>query len=317
MMMETIKVQAVIGTNSWGGKAYGKAVRGSYVADSVIKEAMREAADQGLFVYDLARDYGLGKAQKMFGDFAAELGGEPFIISAKYTPFTHYKKNCVRKSLEKDLADFQRSYVDIYWLHLPTDIEQHLAEIIELYHAGKIRHIGISNFDLAECKLSKRLLDQAGIPLYGVQNHYSLISREWEQNGLLDWCRENGISFWAWAVLEEGMLTDPRVKTKFSLMKFFMNRQKRKMHALYRVMIAVAKRHGITVPQVAEAYCVNKGIVPICGCRKPKHVAELAEAVRVKLTAEEMRRLEEAAAMSGAKVLGHDLFRFAVLKKRS
>lgn len=216
-MMETIKVQAVIGTNSWGGKAYGKAVRGSYVADSVIKEAMREAADQGLFVYDLARDYGLGKAQKMFGDFAAELGGEPFIISAKYTPFTHYKKNCVRKSLEKDLADFQRSYVDIYWLHLPTDIEQHLAEIIELY----------------------------------------------------------------------------------------------------RVMIAVAKRHGLTVPQVAEAYCVNKGIVPICGCRKPKQVAELAEAVSAKLTAEEMRCLEEAAAMSGAKVLGHDLFRFAVLKKRS
>ena len=63
MMMETIKVQAVIGTNSWGGKAYGKAVRGSYVADSVIKEAMREAADQGLLVYDLARDDGLGKAQ--------------------------------------------------------------------------------------------------------------------------------------------------------------------------------------------------------------------------------------------------------------
>ena len=48
-----------------------------------------------------------------------------------------------------------------------------------------------------------------------------------------------------------------------------------------------------------------------------EQVAELAEAVRVKLTAEEMRRLEEAAAMSGAKVLGHDLFRFAVLKKRS
>ena len=182
---------------------------------------------------------------------------------------------------------------------------------------SKYSFIGISNFDLAECRLSKRILDQAGIPLYGVQNHYSLISREWEQNGLLAWCKENGVSFWAWAVLEEGMLTDPRVRTKFSLMKFFLNRQKRKMHELYRVMIAVAKRHSITVPQVAEAYCVNKGIVPICGCRKPKQVKELAEAVGVKLTAEEIRRLEEAAALSGAKVLGHDLFRFAVLKKRS
>ena len=315
--MGNIEAKAVIGTNSWGGKAYGKALRGSYVEYSVIKDAMREAVDQGLMIYDLARDYGLGKAQKMFGNLAEEIGEDGLIISAKYTPFTHYKKNCVRKSLEKDLADFRRSYVDIYWLHLPTDIEQHLSEIIRLYNEGKIRNIGVSNFTLEECRLAKRILDKAGIPLYGVQDHYSLISREWEKNGLLDWCRENGIAFWAWAVLEEGMLTDPRVKTKFSLMKCFMNRQKRKMHELYRVMIAVAKRHHITVPLVAEAYCVNKGIVPICGCRKPKQVRELAEAVNVKLTSGEVRKLEEAAEQSGAKVLGHDLFRFAVLKKRS
>lgn len=315
--MGNMETKAVIGTNSWGGKAYGTALRGSYVPDSVIKDAMREAGKQGLMIYDLARDYGLGKAQKLFGEFAEEIGEDNIIISAKYTPFTHYRKNCVRKSLEKDLADFRRSYVDIYWLHLPTDIEQHLTEIIGLYNEGKIRNIGLSNFTLEECRLAKHILDKAGIPLYGVQNHYSLISREWEKNGLLEWCRENGISFWAWAVLEEGMLTDPRVKTRFSLMKCFMNRQKRKMHELYRVMIAVAKRHHITVPQVAEAYCVNKGVVPICGCRKPKQVKELAEAVTVNLTPGEMRKLEEAADQSGAKVLGHDLFRFAVLKKRS
>ena len=310
--MENIIAKAVIGTNSWGGKMYEKAIRGSYVEDSVIREAMAEAEQQGLKIYDLARDYGLGKAQKMIGEF----GTENIILSAKYTPFTHYKKNCVRRSLEKDLSDFKRDYVDIYWLHLPTDIEQHLNEIIELYNEGKIKHIGISNFDLEECKLSKRILDNAGIPLYGVQNHYSLISREWEKNGLIDWCKENNISFWAWAVLEEGMLTDPRVKTKFSLMKLYMNRQKKKMHDLYRVMIAISKRHGITVPQVAEAYCVNKSIVPICGCRKPNQVRELAEAVEVKFSSKEMQLLEKTADLSGAKVLGHDLFRFAVLKKR-
>ncbi|WP_295157542.1 aldo/keto reductase [uncultured Ruminococcus sp.] len=314
--MNGIESKAVIGTNSWGGKAYGKAIRGSYVENGVIKDAMREAEKQGLRIYDHARDYGLGKAQKMFGKFTQELGCGDIIVSAKYTPFTHYKKNCVRKSLEKDLADLKCEYIDIYWLHLPTDIEEHLTEIIELYHEGKIKHIGVSNFTLEECRLSKAILDRAGISLYGVQNHYSLISREWEKNGLLDWCKENGVSFWAWAVLEEGMLTDPRVKTKFSLLKIFMDRQKRKMRELYRVMIAVAKRHDITVPQVAEAYCANKGIVPICGCRKPKQVKELAEAVRVKLTAGEMRRLEEAADKSGAKVMGPDIFRFAVLKKR-
>ncbi len=298
--METINAAAVIGTNSWGGKAYGKAIRGSYVEDSVIREAMREAEQQGLKVYDLARDYGFGKAQKMIGEF----GTENIVLSAKFTPFSRYKKGVVRRSLEKDLADFRREYIDIYWLHLPTDIEKHLSEMIELYREGKIRNIGVSNFTLDECRLAKKLLDSAGIPLYGVQNHYSIVTRDWEKNGLLGWCRENGVSFWAWAVLEEGLLTDPRVK------------KKRKMRGLYRVMIAVAKRHDISVPQVAEAFCSSKGIVPICGCRKPGQVRELAEAVKIRLTPGEIRRIEEEADKANAKLLGADMFRFFVPKKR-
>ncbi len=304
-------IKAVIGTNSWGSKAYGKILRGSYVGDDVIRDAVKEADALGLTVYDLARDYGLGKAQKMIGEF----GTKNIILSAKYTPAGHYKAGCVRKSLEKDLDDFKRDYVDFYWLHLPTDIEQHLSEMIELFKEGKIRHIGVSNFNLAECKLSEQILEKAGIPLYGVQNHYSIIARDWEKNGLLDWCRENGIAFWAWAVLEEGMLTDPRIKKKFTIMNLILSRQKKKLYPLYRVMIAVAKRHNITVPQVAEAFCTNKGIIPICGCRKPKQVRELAEAAEVKLTRKEIQRLEEAADQSQAKVLGYDMFRTFVPKK--
>ena len=102
-----------------------------------VKEAMKTAKEADIPLYDLARDYGLGKAQKMIGEF----GTKDIIISAKYTPFTHYKPGCVRKSLEKDLKDFKRDYVDIYWLHLPTDIEEHLSEIIDLYYEGKIKYV--------------------------------------------------------------------------------------------------------------------------------------------------------------------------------
>ncbi len=304
-------IKAVIGTNSWGGKLYGKALRGSYVDDSVIKEAMEEGNRLGIKVYDMARDYGLGKAQKMLGEF----GTDDIIISAKYTPFKRYKKNCVRRSLEKDLEDFHRRYVDIYWLHLPIDIKEHLNEIIDLYKEGKIHYIGVSNFDLEECRLSKQILENAGIPLYGVQNHYSIISREWEKNGLIDWCKANNVSFWAWAVLEEGLLVDPNIKSGFSLMKMYTNRQKKKLRDLYRVLISTAKNHDISVAQVAESFCSTKGIVPICGCRKPRQVKELAKAVDVKLTDAEIKRIEEEADRANAKVLGHDIFRFYVPKK--
>lgn len=309
--MDILKPSAVIGTNSWGGKLYGMAIRGNYVSDDRIREAMAEAANRDIPLYDLARDYGFGKAQKMIGEF----GTEGILLSAKYTPFTHYKNGCVRRSLMKDLDDFKRDHVDVYWLHLPTDIEDHLLEIIELYKEGKIKQIGVSNFTLDECKRAKAVLDAHGIALYGVQNHYSILCRDWEQSGLLTWCHENGILFWGWAVLEEGLLVDPRLR-KRSLLKFAFNRKVRKLTDLYRVMIKVAKRHEIKVPQVAIAYCVSKGVVPMVGCRKAEQVEDLAQAAGVKLTGNEIRRIEEAAGRSKLRILGADIFRPFVLKEK-
>lgn len=309
--MDILHPAAVIGTNAWGNEAYGKLVRGSYVDESTIRESVELAKEKDLLIFDLAQDYGFGKAQKMIGGF----GTDDIILSSKFTPMKEYRPGQVRKSLEKDLADFKREYVDIYWLHLPADIEENLAETIELYREGKIRHIGVSNFNLDECKKSKEILDKAGIPLYGVQNHYSLIARDWEKNGVVDWCKENGISFWAWAVLEEGMLTDPRVKTPKSIMKILFNRKKRKLHSLYVLMNKIGKRHEITIPQVAMSFVSSKGIVPICGCRKPYQVEQLYVATNVKLSDKEIHLLEEEADRLNVKILGADLFRFAVRKK--
>lgn len=309
--MDIKDITAVIGTNAWGGSLYGKIMRGSYVDTSVLAEAVRESKKQGIPVFDLARDYGLGKAQKIMG----EIGTGDVLISSKYTPFTHYKKGCVIKSFNKDLEDFRREYVDIYWLHLPTDIEDHMKEIIKLYKEGKIRHIGVSNFNLEECKRSKEILEQEGIPLYGVQNHYSIICREWEDNGLLKWCKDNGVAFWGWAVLEEGLLTDPRIRKKSSMRTFFAGRVK-KLKEVYEIMIEVADAHGITVPQVSFAFCAGKGVIPICGCRKPGQVEALASGVKVRLTPDEVNRLEEAADRAGIDIMGTDMFRPFVLKSR-
>jgi aryl-alcohol dehydrogenase-like predicted oxidoreductase len=87
-------------------------LRGSYVEDEVIKDAMKTAKEKDIALFDLARDYGLGKAEKMIGEF----GTEDIVISAKYTPFTHYKPGCARKSLMKDLRDFKRDYVEVFWM---------------------------------------------------------------------------------------------------------------------------------------------------------------------------------------------------------
>ena len=305
------QLKCVVGTNSWGGSLYGKLLRGESVDESVIKEAFDSARAKGLAVFDLAQDYGFGQAQKMIGRF----GCGDVLISSKFTPTARYKAGQVKKSFEKDLADFGRSYVDIYWLHLPNDICENLSEIIDLYHDGRIRHIGVSNFTLDECRLAKSILDASGIPLYGVQNHYSLLCRDWERNGLVDWCRANGISFWAWAVLEEGMLTNPKSKSKKSVMKLIFNRKKKKLKPLYELMESIGNQHHISIPQVAMSFCSSKGIVPICGCRKAYQVEQLYNAVNVKLSDAEIKMLEAEADRLNVTILGADVFRFAVRKR--
>lgn len=73
-------------------------------------------------------------------------------------------------------------------------------------------------------------------------------------------------------------------------------------------MIEITDNRKITVPQVAIAFCASKGIVPLCGCRKPKQVKELAEAANIMLSEEEINLLEAAADKSQAKIMGPDLF---------
>lgn len=126
--MDIKKPKAVIGTNSWGGAVATKVFRGSSVDDQTLRETIDTAKEKELPIFDFAQVYGLGKAQKKMGAF----GTEGIIISAKFTPSSKYTSGQVRKSLERDLAEFRRSYVDIYWLHRPIDTENNLAEMTGL-----------------------------------------------------------------------------------------------------------------------------------------------------------------------------------------
>ena len=194
-----------------------------------------------------------------------------------------------------------------------NSIQENLSEMIELYRKEKS---GISAFPTLteECKLARQILLDAGTDLYGVQNHFSLLDRKWEREGLVRWCHENGISFWAWAVLEEGMLVPPKKTEKKTIMKILFDRKRRKLYPLYRVMREIGKAHRLSIPQVAMCYVSSKGIVPVCGCRKSYQVKELAEAVKISLSADELEKLEMTADKTGVKILGADMFRFAVKK---
>lgn len=128
-------------------------------------------------------------------------------------------------------------------------------------------------------------------------------------------CHKNDIAFWAWAVLEEGMLVPPKKNEQKSIMKWMFQRKRQKLSALYAKMEKIAENHGIKAPQVAMSYVSSKGMVPICGCRKPYQVKDLADAVKIQLDPQKIQQLEKASDACGVRFLGADMFRFAVKKR--
>ena len=108
---------------------------------------------------------------------------------------------------------------------------------------------------------------------------------------------------------------DPRVRKK-SVMRFAFNRRVKKLAPVYEVMIDIASKRGIKVPQVAMAFCSSKGVVPMVGCRKPSQVKDLAQASRIRLSEEEISELEAASDAAEIKIMGADIFRPFVLKER-
>lgn len=110
-------------------------------------------------------------------------------------------------------------------------------------------------------------------------------------------------------------MTGPKQKDeKFAILKAIYSRRRRKLNRLFALMQKVAKGHDMTIAQVAISFVANKGIVPICGCRKPYQVEQLGIAANTKLSEAEMKELETVADALNVKILGPDLFRFAVRK---
>ncbi len=84
---------------------------------------------------------------------------------------------------------------------------QWVKELIPLAKSGKIGKIGLSNHNLAEIKEAQEILASEGLKISAIQNHFSILNRSSEDSGILDYCKQNGMIFFSYMVLEQGALT--------------------------------------------------------------------------------------------------------------
>lgn len=299
-----------LGTWSWGtGAVGGDQVFGNHLEMEELKPVFDEAMANELNLWDTAVVYGMGASETVLSAFTKNRKREDVLISTKFTPqIAGDSANPVADMLAGSLERFGTDYIDMYWIHNPADVERWTPFLAPLVKSGKVKRVGVSNHNLAQIKRVEEIFAKEGVHLSAVQNHYSLLYRSSEKAGILDYCKENGIDFWAYMVLEQGALSG-KYDTAHPLPEGSQrgdtyNPLLPQIEKLVAVMRTVGDRYGITPAQVALAWAIAKGTTPIIGVTKAAQVQDAVQAAAITLTEAEVKIIEETAESTGVDTRG-------------
>ncbi|MGN0295259.1 MAG: aldo/keto reductase [Lachnospiraceae bacterium] len=266
-----------------------------------LRPVFDAAMEAGLNLWDTAYVYGMGASETVLGEFLRTVPRSCYLISDKFTPqcADPSEENAVTAMYETSAKLLGTDYMDIYWIHNPVGAPEWTRKLIPLAKSGKIGRIGLSNHNLAEIKGAAAILEAEGLKISAIQNHYSLLNRSSETSGILDYCKENGITFFAYMVLEQGALSG-KYDTKHpfpadSDRGTVYNPMLPQLEKLNAGLNEIAEKHDVTVAQLPVAWAIAKGTLPIIGVTKVYQVAEASKAAALELNAEEIEMMERLA----------------------
>ena len=286
-----------LGAWAWGNDG----TFGNNITAESLKPIFDTAMANGLNLWDTAYAYGMGTSEKVLASFLKGLPRDSFLISDKFTPqCANGKPTAMSDMIGMQLQLMELDRFDLYWIHNVWDAP-HWTEELAKYYEGKenVPLLGVSNHNLAEIRQANEILKSHGLKLSAVQNHYSLINRSSEDSGILDYCRENGMTFFAYMVLEQGALSG-KYDTKHpmpegSARAETYNPVLDKLEILNAKLKNLAEKYGVGAAQIPVAWAIAKGTLPIIGVTKENQVLDAVKAANVTLTAEDAAELERLA----------------------
>lgn len=300
-----------LGTWSWGsGFAGGDQVFGNHLDAASLQPVFDAAMAAGLTLWDTAAVYGMGSSEALLGGFVRQLPSGSATLSTKFTPqiANTAASNPVADMVAQSCERLGVDSLDLYWVHNPTQVNHWTHHLVPLLRAGKIKRVGVSNHNLAEIQLVNATLAQAGFALSAVQNHYSLLYRASEQAGILDYCRAHGITFFAYMVLEQGALSGKYSPShplpEGSGRAATYNAVLPQLVRLTDAMRVIGQRQGASVAQVAIAWAIAKGTLPIIGVTQVAQVQDAAAAAQLTLAPGDIQAIEALAVQAGVDTRG-------------
>lgn len=270
------------------------------IDDNQTRAAMQAAVAEGINTFDTAEAYGNGHSERIIAQALA--GKRDKVVLASKVFANHLQYDQVITACHNSLKNLRTDYIDLYQIHWPpgsfgqkvVPLEEPLRALNDLKAQGKIRAIGVSNFNRAQLAEAAQYAD-----IESLQPPYSLFWRMAEKEGL-PYCREHGLSVLAYSPLAQGLLTG-----KFGPDHHFAKGDHRSGNRLYqpanyeRVQLALeqlrplAQARGVTLAQLALAWVIAQpNTCAIAGARNAEQVIENTAAASIELADADMAELD-------------------------
>jgi len=299
-----------VGVGAWamGGAEYDWGWGSQDDDDSIA--AIHHALELGVNWIDTAAQYGFGHSEEVVGRAIAGLDPRPFVFTKGGQPegpdrttLQSLKAGSLRRELEGSLERLGLDAVDLYQIHWPSpdeEVEEGWSTLVALKEEGLTRHIGVSNFDVAQLERA-----QAIAPVETLQPPYSLIHRDAERE-ILPYCQEHGIGVIVYSPMGSGMLTGAMSRERVAQLPdddwrkrapAFQEPELSRNLELVDRLKRVAERHGVAPGAVAVAWTLHNPAVDgaITGFRRPDQVDPIVAAAGLELSDDDVAEIEAAA----------------------
>jgi len=301
-----------------GCMSYGQATTGVIrwqwtLSEEDSRPHIKAALEAGINFFDTANVYSSGQSEEVLGravrDFAKR---DELVIATKvWGPMREgpngrgLSRKAILAEMDNSLRRLGTDYVDLYQIHrydYDTPLEETLEALNDLVRAGKTRYIGASSMWAWQMMKALGIQRANGWAKFvSMQDYYNLIYRE-EEREMLRLCASEGIGVIPWSPLARGRLArpwSPEPQTERAKTDTFGKALYEKTEAVDKLVIdrvnEIARGRGLPAAQIALAWVLHKPVVtsPIVGATKPRHLEDAVAAVSVKLSPEEIARLEE------------------------
>jgi aryl-alcohol dehydrogenase-like predicted oxidoreductase len=296
-----------LGVGSWaiGGTGYQFAWGPQNDNDSVA--AIRKAIESGINWIDTAAVYGLGHSEEIVARALSCISPKPYIFTKGERAWNEraeirgsLKADSLRKECEASLRRLRVDAIDLYQVHWPEpdqDIEEGWTEMARLKEEGKVRYIGVSNFNVEQMRRAEKIA-----PITSLQPPYSLLDRRVE-NDILPFCQEHNIGVIVYSPMKSGLLSGAMTPERIALLPKddwrrnnpdFQEPKLSRNLELVDLLAKIGRKHNLSAGEVAIAWTLHNSAVTaaIVGVRHPDQVAGVIGAADFRLSSEELAEID-------------------------